>query len=98
MSDFKDRMVDAMDRGVPAEEAYDYVRESMADQADSARKQQKEQGFSVGDRVVWRDDPQHHAWPGYVTSVPADADYVFVKLDVGGTFRVPPKELRRETP
>lgn len=43
MSDFKDRMIQAYERGECGYyEAYDYVRESMADVADLARKQEKE--------------------------------------------------------
>lgn len=95
---FKDRMIEAVERGeTTMENAYEYVRESMADRADIARKEQKERGFAVGDRVVWREDPAE-VWTGYVTSVPPDVDFVFVKLDVGGTFRVSVKELKREAP
>lgn len=117
--DFKDRMIEAVERGFTTDEnAYDYVRESMADAADQKRDRTsfecgypecdcqhicratgREVGrrFAVGDRVVWRDDPAD-TWTGYITSVPAGADFVFVKLDVGGTFRVPIGELKRETP
>lgn len=43
MSDFKDRMIEAVERGWCTEaESYDYVRESYADAADHARKQAKE--------------------------------------------------------
>lgn len=41
--DFKDRMIEAVERGWTDERnAYEYVRESMADGADRARKRAKE--------------------------------------------------------
>lgn len=41
--DFKDRMIDAIERGYTTEDqAYDYVRESTADTADRQRKAAKE--------------------------------------------------------
>ncbi len=41
--DFKDRMIEAIENGLTTEEnAYDYVRESMADSADQRRKADKE--------------------------------------------------------
>lgn len=43
MSDFKDRMIEAIERGWTSEDrAYDFVRDSMADRADSDRKRRKE--------------------------------------------------------
>lgn len=43
MSDFKDRMIEAVERGWTTEaEAYDYVRESYADAADRQRKWARE--------------------------------------------------------
>lgn len=41
--DYKDSMIDAIERGYTTEDqAYDYVRESMADGADRQRKAAKE--------------------------------------------------------
>lgn len=43
MSDFKDRMIEAYERGECSYEgAYDHVRESLADRADMQRKQFRE--------------------------------------------------------
>lgn len=43
MSDFKDRMIEAVERGWSTEaQAYDYVRESYAEAADHLRKVRKE--------------------------------------------------------
>lgn len=43
MSDFKDQMIEAYERGECSYEgSYDYVRESLADAADLARKREKE--------------------------------------------------------
>ena len=43
MSDFKDRMIEAVERGWTTEDqAYEYVRESYADAADLERKRRKE--------------------------------------------------------
>lgn len=43
--DFKDQMIDAIERGYATEyDAYDYVRDRMADAADLARKREKEEG------------------------------------------------------
>lgn len=46
--DFKDRMIEAYERGECSYEgSYDYVRESMADAADLARKREKENAFDA---------------------------------------------------
>ncbi len=43
MTDFKDRMIEAIERGETTEEnAYDYVREATADAADARRKELRE--------------------------------------------------------
>lgn len=43
MSDFKDRMIEAVERGWATDAcAYEYVRESYADRADYERKRQRE--------------------------------------------------------
>lgn len=45
MSGFKDRMIEAFERGECGySESYDYVRERMADRADLERKSRKENG------------------------------------------------------
>jgi hypothetical protein len=44
VSDFKDRMIEAVERGWTDDlHAYDYVRDSMADAADMERKRRKEE-------------------------------------------------------
>ena len=50
MSDFKDRMIEAYERGECSYEgSYDYVREQMADEGDALRKQRKENPEEVAD-------------------------------------------------
>ena len=52
--------------------------------------------FMAGDRVVWIDrDDEMGEWTGTVTVAKVFEPEVFVKLDVGGTFRVPRTDLRR---
>lgn len=47
MSGFKDRMIEAFERGECGySESYDYVRERMADRADLERKRRKEDGIT----------------------------------------------------
>lgn len=99
--DFKDQMIWAEEQGLTtAENAYDYVRESLAERAEDARKAKKENPppvFAVGDRVIWPDS-EGTKWTGYITSTPRDSEFAFVKLDVGGTFLVHKPELSREAP
>lgn len=47
MSDFKDRMIQAEERGWPAD--YESVREWLADAADAARKIRREQGGEMSE-------------------------------------------------
>lgn len=96
--DFKERMIEAVENGLTTEEnAYDYVRESMADAAD--RKRESERAplpvFIVGDRVEWDDGDEQGAFNGTVTRADFGSPVVMVKLDVGGTFSARRADLKR---
>lgn len=96
--DFKDRMIEAVERGFTTDEnAYDYVRESMADAAD--RKRDSESVvlpvFMIGDRVTWDDGDEQGAFTGTVTRADLGLPYCMVKLDVGGTFRAQRSDLTK---
>lgn len=96
--DFKDRMIEAVERGFTTDEnAYDYVRESMADAAD--RKRDSESVvlpvFMIGDRVTWDDGDEQGAFTGTVTRADFGLPYCMVKLDVGGTFRAQRSDLTK---
>lgn len=97
MSDMKSRMIEAEERGfTTAENAYDYVREQMADAADQQRKEAKENPtIIVGDRVTWDNGDELGALRGTVTSAPIGGTHVMVKLDAGGTFSVLRSDLKR---
>lgn len=46
--DFKDRMIDAYERGECGyEDAYDYVRDQLAEAADTQRKKEKEEKLEI---------------------------------------------------
>lgn len=96
---FKDRMIEAVERGeTTMENAYDYVREQMADAADRQRDTNAyvpPPVFIVGDRVVWDDGDEQGAFTGTVTRADFGAPYCMVKLDVGGTFRAHRSDLTR---
>lgn len=48
--DFKDQMIDAIERGYADEnDAYDYVRDSLAAAADEQRKREREEASDDGD-------------------------------------------------
>lgn len=62
--DFKDQMIDAIERGECSEEdAYEHVRESLADRADQQRKERKENGDGGFDTGLFGSDPQFLARP-----------------------------------
>jgi hypothetical protein len=103
--DFKDLMQEAIDEGrASCERSYDYARDLQADRADIARKQRKEGHggsdspgplFMAGDRVIWKDWDRLMEWTGTITVADPLKPEVFVKLDYGGTFKVPRVHLRR---
>ena len=98
MSDFKDRMIEAVERGeTTMENAYDYVRESLAHAADRKRDTQEFvlPVFMVGDRVTWDDGDEQGAFTGTVTRADFGLPYVVVKLDVGGTFHAHRSDLTK---
>lgn len=101
MSDFKSRMIEAIEQGLTTEEnAYDYVRESMADAADRQRDTNAFEYvplpvFIVGDRVTWDDGDEQGAFTGTVTRADFGVPYCMVKLDVGGTFRAQRSDLTK---